>query len=161
MKPCLIPLSATAPCTERGRPFTVTCPLRVLRIALCQGPPDYKNPSALAHLRSRSLIQLFTATSFRPPFISHFRITRHTMKLPWFRLIALTLCVISVVSASPLISRGYCSPNFEGADLIVTNSAYPAWTTPEHAYRFEFTGQWPDTYLIKCAALAFPCSTLL
>jgi len=64
-------------------------------------------------------------------------------------LIALTLSLLGAASASPLISRAVCSPNFEGADLIVTNRADPSWVTPEHAYLVEFTGQWPDTYLIK------------
>jgi hypothetical protein len=65
------------------------------------------------------------------------------------KIIAVTLSLLGAASASPLAARGSCSPNFEGADLVVTNEAYPWWSTPNYAYRVEYSGQWPDSYLIK------------
>jgi hypothetical protein len=82
-----------------------------------------------------------------------------------FNLIALITSSLVFTSASPLVSRGSCNPNFEGTGVSVVNNALEwglpaspasgsvlvseASTTTVAEWRFRFSGAPTNTYTIK------------
>jgi len=65
------------------------------------------------------------------------------------KLIAVTFSLLSASSAAPLIAPGACKPNFQGANLGISNQGFPAWTSPNPAYHIQGSGQYPDSFLIR------------
>jgi len=71
------------------------------------------------------------------------------------KAIVLALSLLGVASASPLAPRdnptppGTCRPNFQGADLLVTNRANPGFSGSDPEFHFQFTGQPTNTFVIR------------
>ena len=92
-------------------------------------------------------------TSFSPHAQANLRIRLHTIMLSAFKATALILSLLSVVSASPLVPRapkppGICRPNFQGANLVITNRG-DATHQPTPPVNLQFTGQPTNTFLIR------------